>query len=416
MSESVAWWLTIAVFVFTYAGLAVGRLPGLRTDRAGIALAGAALTLGLGLLTFDDAVKAVDFATLALLLGMMVVVAYLRHAGFFEAVANRVLTRVHTPVGLLAVTMALSAVLSALLVNDVACLALAPLVLHLARQRKLDPRPHLIGLAVASNAGSVATLTGNPQNMIIGGLSHISYLRFAAKLTPVAVLAVVVAFFVTWLVFRSALATTATETGEPRNSRPQRAKHRRLLVKSLLVTAVTVGLFFAGFPMAVVALAAAGFLVLDRLNPAKVYKEVDWPLLVMFAGLFVVVHAFEVRVLAPSGVENWPLLQQHPVDVLSGASAALSNVVSNVPAVLLFKPVIQAMPPEAQEVAWLALAMSSTLAGNFTVLGSVANLIVVEAARRERVTITLLDYCRVGVPVTVLTLLLGVGWLMLVPY
>ena len=146
--------------------------------------------------------KAVDFGTLALLLGMMVVVAYLRHAGFFEAVAEGVLTRVHSPVGILAVTMTLSAVLSALLVNDVACLALAPLVLHMARRRKLDPRPHLIGLAVASNAGSVATLTGNPQNMIIGGLSHISYLRFAARLTPVAVLAVGVAFLVTWLVFR----------------------------------------------------------------------------------------------------------------------------------------------------------------------------------------------------------------------
>ena len=184
----------------------------------------------------------------------------------------------------------------------------------------------------------------------------------------------------------------------------------------MLVTVVTVGCFFAGLPMAVVALAAAGFLLLDRVNPTKVYKEVDWPLLVMFAGLFVVVHAFEVRVLGPSGVEKWPVLQQHPVDVLSGASAVLSNVVSNVPAVLLFKPVIAAMPPEAQEIAWLALAMSSTLAGNFTVLGSVANLIVVEAARKERLTITLLDYCRVGVPVTILTLLIGVGWLMFVPY
>jgi len=162
--------------------------------------------------------------------------------------------------------------------------------------------------------------------------------------------------------------------------------------------------------------AAAGVLLLDRVNPAKAYRQVDWPLLVMFAGLFVVVHAFEVQVLDRAGVQHWTALRDHPVDVLSVVSAVLSNVVSNVPAVLLFKPVIAAMPPEAHESAWLALAMSSTLAGNLTVLGSVANLIVVENARRQGVVISLWDYCRVGVPVTLLTLLIGVGWLLLVPY
>ena len=417
MSEPAARWLTVAVFVATYAGLAVGRLPWLRTDRPGIALAGAALTLALGLLSFDDAVKAVDFATLALLLGMMVVVAYLRRAGFFAALAGRALGRVHSPAGLLAVTMGLSAVLSALLVNDVACLALTPLVLHLAQKLGYDPRPHLIGLAVASNAGSVATLTGNPQNMIIGGLSHVSYLRFAAKLAPVALLSVGIAYGVTWLVFRAALRPAGKPMdAAPLAGKPRRPKQQALLVKSLLVTVLTVGAFFAGCPMAVVALAAAGVLLLDRVNPAKVYREVDWPLLVMFAGLFVVVHAFEARVLGRLGVEDWHMLKDRPVDVLSAASAVLSNVVSNVPAVLLFKPVIAAMPPESQEVAWLALAMSSTLAGNLTVLGSVANLIVVEAARKEGVAISLADYCRVGVPVTLLTLLVGVAWLKFVPY
>lgn len=168
--------------------------------------------------------------------------------------------------------------------------------------------------------------------------------------------------------------------------------------------------------MATVALAAAGVLLLDRVTPAKVYREVDWPLLVMFAGLFVVVHAFEVHVLHRVGVENWSVLRDHPVGALSGAAAVLSNVVSNVPAVLLFKPVIAAMPAGVQEVAWLALAMSSTLAGNLTVLGSVANLIVVENARKEGATITLADYCRVGIPVTLLTLAIGVVWLKSVPY
>lgn len=423
MSESVAFWLTLVAFVFTYAGLAAGRLPWVRTDRPGIALAGAALVLAIGLLSFDDAVKAVDFATLVLLLGMMIVVAYLRRAGFFELLAGWALGRVKSPAGLLAMTIALSGTLSALLVNDVVCLALTPLVLHLARHLKLDPKPHLIGLALASNAGSVATLTGNPQNMIIGGLSHVSYLRFAAKLAPVAAFSLVVAYALTWLVFRSVLRPAegaAAERGSGGKSnegdRRQRPQHRALLVKSLLVTAVTVGLFFAGLPMATVALGAAAVMLLDRVKPETVYHQVDWGLLVMFAGLFVVVHAFEVHVLEHSGVADWPPLRNDPVGLLSAASAVLSNVVSNVPAVLLFKPVILAMPAGAQETAWLALAMSSTLAGNLTILGSVANLIVVEGARKEGVTITLGEYCRVGVPVTVLTLLGGAVWLKFVPY
>ena len=167
--------LTLFCFVLTYAGLAFGKLPWSRTDRAGIAIVGATLILATGQLTFDDAVKSIDFATIALLLGMMIVVGFLRRASFFTWLAQWVLHRVESPHGLLLVTMLLSGGLSALLVNDVVCLALTPLVLHLARSQKLDPRPHLIGLALASNIGSVATLTGNPQNMMIGGFSQIRY-------------------------------------------------------------------------------------------------------------------------------------------------------------------------------------------------------------------------------------------------
>jgi Na+/H+ antiporter NhaD/arsenite permease-like protein len=205
VSETVRCGLTLAWFALTYLGLALGRLPGLRTDRAGIALVGATLVLATGVLGFDDAVRAVDWATIVLLLGMMVVVGYLRRAGFFVLLAHGALDRLRSPHGLLAAVIVLGGVLSALLVNDVVCLALAPLVLHLARQLRLDPKPHLIGLAVASNAGSVATLTGNPQNMIIGGLSHVSYLRFAARLAPVAALGLGVCYLVTAWVCRGAL-------------------------------------------------------------------------------------------------------------------------------------------------------------------------------------------------------------------
>jgi Na+/H+ antiporter NhaD/arsenite permease-like protein len=427
MSERVAFWVTLFWFGLTYLGLALGRLPGLRTDRAGVALVGAAGVLGCGLLSFEDAVRAVDFATIALLLGMMVVVAFLRRAGFFARLAGLALGRVRGPRALLAVTMLLSGVLSAVLVNDVVCVALTPLVLHLTRRLGLDPRPHLVGLAVASNLGSAATLTGNPQNMIIGGLSGIAYLRFAAKLAPPAVIGLVIGYAVTLAAYRRTLRATPLDPDKPGTKPagngktgngdrvPDGRRHAALLVKSLLVTVAAVGLFFAGFPMAVVALGAAAVLLLDRVNPQKVYAHVDWGLLLMFAGLFVVVRAFEVHVLATSGVERWAA-KADPVWVLSGLSAALSNLVSNVPAVLLFKPVIPAMPGSAQETAWLALALSSTFAGNLTVLGSVANLIVVEHARKEGVTISFGDYCRVGVPVTLLTLATGAAWLAFARY
>ncbi|VTT97717.1 citrate transporter : Na+/H+ antiporter NhaD-like permease OS=Singulisphaera acidiphila (strain ATCC BAA-1392 / DSM 18658 / VKM B-2454 / MOB10) GN=Sinac_2218 PE=4 SV=1: CitMHS [Gemmataceae bacterium] len=416
MPATAAFWLTLFWFALTYLGLALGRLPWLRTDRVGVALVGAAGALACGLIAFDDAVRAIDFRTLALLLGMMIVVAFLRRAGFFARVAGIALGRVKSPKGLLAVVMLLSGVLSAVLVNDVVCVAMTPLVLHLTRRLGLDPRPHLVGLAVASNLGSAAALTGNPQNMIIGGLSGISYLRFAAKLAPPAALGLVVGYVVTLIAYRSVLnAPPRADARDLTDRAPSGRRHTALLAKSLTMTLVAVGLFFGGFSMAVVALAAAAVLLLDRVNPGKIYSHVDWGLLLMFAGLFVVVRTFEVHVLSTAGVEEWAA-RADPVWALSGLSAVLSNIVSNVPAVLLFKPVVGAMPEAAQETAWLALALSSTFAGNLTVLGSVANLIVVEQARKEGVAIGFWDYCRVGTPVTLITLVLGAAWLAFVPY
>ena len=357
MCESTSFWLTVIVFSMTYLGLAFGKVPGLLTDRAGIALAGAAAILACGLLSFEEAVKAVDFATIALLLGMMIVVAFLRRAGFFAVLTEIALDRFRQPRLLLAIVMLLSALLSALLVNDVVCLALTPLILHLARHLNLDPKPHLIGLALASNIGSTATLTGNPQNMIIGGLSGISYLRFAVKLTPIAVLGLLAAYGITLFVYRKALTAPTDSLGidnaNGKESRRLHAAHRALLIKSSVVTLATVGLFFAGAHMAIVAIGAAAILLLERVQPDGIYRQIDWTLLVMFAGLFVVVRAFEVHVLSRVGVEHWTALQDHPVSLLSVISAALSNLVSNVPAVLLFKPIIPAMSISIQETAWL---------------------------------------------------------------
>jgi Na+/H+ antiporter NhaD/arsenite permease-like protein len=404
--------LVSTIFALTYVALALGKIPGLRIDRAGIALVGAAVMLACGVVPMAEAARAVDYETIILLFGMMVVVAYLRLAGFFGLATDWIADRFSGPFSLLAVTIALSGVLSAFLVNDVVCVALTPLVLHLCQRLKRPPIPYLVGLATASNIGSVATITGNPQNIIIGSLSQISYLRFAARLTPVALIGLVINFAIVALVYRNALRAAGPEpvAAETRRTRI----YRPLLVKSVMVTVITVGLFFAGQPIALVALVAAAVLLLDRVRPERAYQAIDWPLLVMFAGLFVVVHAFEVNVVHTWGIERWHAVLDSPVVLLSGLSVVLSNLVSNVPAVLLFKPLMDVMPQK--ELAWLALSMSSTLAGNLTVLGSVANLIVVENARRAGTELGFVEYLKVGVPLTILTTLVGVAWLHWVHY
>jgi Na+/H+ antiporter NhaD/arsenite permease-like protein len=278
--------LVATIFGLTYLALAMGRVPGLRIDRAGIAMTGAAAMLACGVLSLPEAARAVDPETILLLFGMMVVVAFLRLAGFFALATERIAARLSGPRSLLAVTIALSGMLSAFLVNDVVCVALTPLVLGLCRRLRRHPIPYLVGLATASNIGSVATITGNPQNIIIGSLSKISYLRFAAHLAPVAMIGMVLNFLVVARVYRRelALVTPMPVVGAP----PRPRVHRRLLFKSVAVTLVTVGLFFAGLPIALVALTAAGVMLLDRVRPEKVYRSIDWPLLVMFTGLFVV--------------------------------------------------------------------------------------------------------------------------------
>ena len=401
------------IFGLTYLALAAGEIPGLYCDRSGIALVGAAAMLVCGALTLPDAARAVDYDTLILLFGMMVVAAHLRMAGFFAVVTDHGAARFAGPFALLAVVVVLSGVLSAFLVNDVVCVALTPLVLDLCRRLKRPPIPYLVGLATASNVGSVATITGNPQNIIIGSLSGISYLRFAAKLAPVAVIGLAINFAVVALVYRRSLSKAAGVHALP-DELPRPHVLPWLLVKSVGVTLAAVALFFTGRPIALVALAAAGVMMLGRIKPEKVYKSVDWPLLVMFTGLFVVVHAFEVHVVRTWGLENWHALTGSPVVGVSALSVALSNLVSNVPAVLLLEPLMRVM--KDPETAWLALAMSSTLAGNLTVLGSVANLIVVESARRAGTELSFREYLKVGVPLTLVTTLAGVGWLTLVRY
>lgn len=397
--------VALLIFAATFVVLAIGRFPGLRIDRAGAAIVGASLMVASGTLRFDEALRAVDWATIVLLLGMMIVVANLHLSGFFRLVAARVVEHAHSPKMLLAGIIGVSGVLSAFFVNDTMCIVLTPLVVHVTLALNRNPVPYLLAVALAANAGSVAAITGNPQNMMIGALSGIPYPKFAAALAPVAAVSLAIVWLALVAVYREEFASGRFErvdVGRIRVNRP-------MLWKAAAVSAGMVFFFFRGWPVAQTAIVAgAVLLVTRRIKPEKVYHDIDWPLLSMFAGLFIVVRGFETTALERNLLD---FAEGTPLDrpaVLSLFSAIASNLVSNVPAVLLFKPVVVKLADPV--LSWLTLAMSSTLAGNFTLVGSVANLIVVERARPE-VQIRFMDHFKVGAPVTVLTLAAGAAWL-----
>jgi len=399
--------LLVAFLIFgaTYLVLAIGRLPGFRVDRAGAAIIGATLMIACNVLSVEQAYAAIDYRTIMLLFGMMIVVANLRLSGFFALVSTPVVEHARRPIVLLAAVVLVSGFFSAFFVNDTMCLVLTPMVLEITRRLGRNPVPYLLAVAMAANIGSVATITGNPQNMMIGSFSGIGYRAFAAALAPIGAAGLLVVIALLILIYRREFREEPAMTIEHHAVTIDRV----LLWKSLLAAVGMIVFFFAGWPVAEVALVAGALLLITRrVRPETIYREIDWPLLVMFVGLFVVVAGVERTALSNSILAWAERFRLERAAVLSAWAAGLSNVVSNVPAVLLFKPVVEHLPNARP--AWLALAMSSTLAGNLTVLGSVANLIVLERARRE-VNISFWEYTKVGVPVTLATLAIGLLFL-----
>ena len=395
----------ILIFAITYLVLAIGRLPGFRVDRTGAAIIGASFMVGVNALSLEEAYRAINFDTIILLFGMMIVVANLQLSGFFELVAERVVERAHSPLVLLIAIAAVAGFFSAFFVNDTMCLVLTPLVLEIAGALRRNPVPYLLAVAMAANIGSVATITGNPQNMLIGSFSGIAYRHFLASLAPVAVAGLALSVVVIFLSYRREFLTP--EAVDVARRRVE--LDRRLMWKSLAVSVAMIVMFFGGWPVPKVAIVAGAVLLITRrVDPDKVYRAIDWPLLVMFAGLFIVIAGAEKTSLERDLAALAGRLHLDNAFVLSGLSAVLSNVVSNVPAVLVFQPFVGHLA-EPQR-AWLTLAMSSTLAGNLTVVGSVANLIVIQQAR-QKVKIGFWEYFRVGGPLAVLTILIGAAWI-----
>jgi Na+/H+ antiporter NhaD/arsenite permease-like protein len=360
-----------------------------------------------GALPLEDAYKAIDLNTLTLLLGMMIVVASLRLSGFFAIASSWVSAHARRPFLLLSGIIAISGVFSAFLVNDAICLVLTPLVLELTIVLGRRPVPYLLAVAMASNVGSVATITGNPQNIMIGGLSHIPYVTFAAALAPLSLAGLIVTLALIAVIHRAEFTGTLAAAPEPKGE-----ANRVLVLRALLATLVLIALFFSGVEPAKAAIVIGGLLLLTRrVKSRRVYAEIDWSLLLMFVGLFIIVAGAERALLRPNIIAAVGRFHLDQVPVLAAATTVLSNLVTNVPAVLMLKPFVEGL--EDHSGAWLVVAMASTLAGNLTVLGSIANLIVIQRAAASGVTIGFWDYFKVGAPLTAITLVIGTLWLWL---
>jgi Na+/H+ antiporter NhaD/arsenite permease-like protein len=397
-------WAIVFVFGVVYLGMFLGGLPRLKLDRSGVALLGAIAAIAISGMGVVEAAEAVDLPTILLLFAFMVISAQMRLGGFYAAVTRGVGALPLHNAALLAALIAVAALLSAVFSNDVVCLAMTPVVARLCHQRGADPVPFLLGLACAANIGSAGTLIGNPQNMLIGSvlqLDFASYMRQAA----VPVLASLVLLW-GWLVCLPALHAEVSARAATAGEEPPLDWWQTL--KGLLVAGALMGLFlFHDGPHEVWALVGAALLLLSRrLASAEFMKLVDWPLLILFMGLFVVNHAFEQTGLSAHAV-SWMaergvrLTDPGPMLVVG---VGLSNLVSNVPAVMLLLPHLQGAPQ-----AGVLLALVTTFAGNLLLVGSIANLIVADLARQQGVLIDWKRHALVGVPVTLLSL--GVIWI-----
>ena len=398
------------VFAIVYLGMILGGLPFLQLDRTGIALLGAIALVAFGALTPEEAALSIHLPTLLLLFSFMVLSAQMRLGGFYTWVTLRIAALPLRPAALLAATMLAVAALSAVFSNDVVCLAIAPVLADACLRRGIDPVPYLIGLACAANIGSAATLIGNPQNMLIGQVLAMDFAAYALE----ALLPVLASLAAAWGIIAWRLDKKSSPGQE---ALPERRDDAYATfdpwqtAKGLAVAAVLVAVFLVtDWPREVAALTGAGLLLMSRrLHSNKMLGLVDWELLVLFIGLFVVNHAFErtglaaeaMRALAAAGValgEPWPLF---------GATFVLSNVVSNVPAVMLL------LPAATEPFSGPMLALVSTLAGNLLIVGSIANIIVVDAARRRGIAIDWRRHAMTGVPVTLASLAIAAAWLWL---
>jgi len=402
----------VAIFAIVYVGMILGGLPFLQLDRTGIALLGAIALVAFGVLTPEQAAQSQHLPTLVLLFSFMVISAQMQLAGFYTWVTLRIAGLALAPPVLLGAVIAAVAVLSAVFSNDVVCLAIAPVLADACLRRGLDPVPFLLALACAANVGSAATLIGNPQNMLIGEVLKLSFGGyFLEAIVPVALGLAALWALIAWRTrgrWHAGEAQGTAAAAPARRTTDQAPFDGWQTAKGLTVAGALIVVFlFTDWPRDVAALAGAGLLLMSRrLHSTHTLGLVDWELLVLFIGLFAVNHALEHTGLTAQAVQalaaaGFPLTEPAP---LFTTVVVLSNAVSNVPAIMLL------LPAATEPFAGPMLALVSTLAGNLFIVGSIANIIVVDAARRRGIAIDWRRHARTGVPVALATLAITAAW------
>lgn len=400
--------LAAIVFVLVYLGMALGRVPGLAVDRTGAALIGLIVLLASGDLTLDEAGRAVDMPTIALLFALMILSAQFELSGFYGWVAERVTHAARNPKTLLFAVVMVTGLFSAILSNDVVVFALTPLICTGLMAQGLDARPYLVALAGAANAGSAATLIGNPQNILIGQAGGLDFWSYLVSALPPVILALTMVYGAVLLTWRRSFSRAARPAASPA---PEIDRYQ--LAKGVVAIIALIALFLTPLPRDLSALAVAGFLLLSRkLSSREMIGAADWHLLLLFVCLFGVTAAFAKTGLAQDGLQ-WLAaygLVPERLSVMTPMMLAASNSIGNVPAVIL----ILAIVPHLSHGALTGLALLSTLAGNLLLTGSLCNIIVAERAASAGARLGFMDFARSGIVMTLLSMAAAVWWLWLI--
>ncbi len=404
--------IAAVVLCLTYIGVAFTRLPHINIDRPSAAFTGGVLMIALGILTFDEAIEAIDFNTLGLLLGMMALASALKVTGLLELLAVKSIAFARTPGRLLSLVVIATAVASALLVNDAVVLFFTPVIIQACRMRQVDPVPYLIAEVMAANIGSTATIIGNPQNMLIGITSGISFARFTAYLLPVAIVSIFFLIVIIRYIFRHTFRQGFPQLPDsPLGAQRYDPQAVKRLIPILILTVLAFFLSSVldiGLPLIALCCAAV-VLLAGRTKPSTVIREIDWVLLLFFAGLFIVIEGAHKTGLFDVFIEDITFKPSvSGIVLVSLVSTAISQMVSNVPLTMLLLPVLRNVPGH---VLWISLAAGSTLGGNLTIIGAIANIIVVESAAKEGIHIGFMSFLKVGALVTAATV--GVSILIL---
>jgi Na+/H+ antiporter NhaD/arsenite permease-like protein len=416
-------WLALVIFALTYVLISIRRFRWFNIERPTVALLGAGLMILLGVVAPDEALESIDLNTLALLLGMMILVGCLEVCGFFTWVSLRIISRSKNRLYLLVLVMVVTAVLSALILNDTVVLLFTPIIIRTCMLIKADPVPYMVAIAISANIGSVATAVGNPQNAYIATQSGISFIDFSAAMLPIAVVSMLVAIPLVWLAFRKDLKDGSSWNGRTIDSQAIskqvdfKGMDRSVWLVGGIILAVFIGFIvtpYLGVPLAVVAFVggALALFVLPlanrRTSSKAILHGVDWTLLLFFIGLFIVLKGVETSGLLQEMEDAFQSVSNGGLSTIPGLSfftAILSNLISNVPAVMLLAPYVESV---GETSLWLALAASSTLAGNATILGAAANVIVAENGEKLGVNMPFWRFLKAGLPITIITLILSV--------